>query len=104
MPEIQKFLKYFNDKYKCNLIAEINGKTTIDILHADYNKRSAIDYILSEECSFDRVTYIGDSFKNGNDKCLIGYKHIKCLGVEDIYDTNLLLNTILLNEYRCEKQ
>ena len=98
LPKIQKFVKDFNDRYNCNLIAEINGKTTIDILHADYNKRSAIDYILPETYSFNNVTYVGDSFKNGNDKCLVGYKHIKCLSVEDIYDTNLLLNTILSNE------
>ena len=98
LPKIQHFVKYFNNKYGSNLIAEINGKTTIDILHADYNKRSAIDYILPESYSFNNVTYVGDTFKNGNDKCLVGYKHIKCLSVEDIYDTNLLLNTILLNE------
>ena len=47
---------------------------------------------------------LGDSFKNGNDKCLIGYKNIKCLNVDDVYDTNLLLNTILLNECNHEKQ
>ena len=67
-------------------------------MHADYNKRSAIDYILPESYSFNNVTYVGDSFKNGNDKCLVDYKHIKCLSVEDIYDTNLFLNTILSNE------
>ena len=98
LPKIQKFVKEFNERYNCNLIAEINGKTTIDILHADYNKRSAIDYILPEEYSFENVTYVGDSFNNGNDECLVGYKHIKCFSVEDIYDTNLLLNTILSNE------
>ncbi len=98
LPKIQKFLEDFNKKYGCNLKAEINGKTTIDILHADYNKRSAIDYIIPEDQSFENITYVGDSFKNGNDKCLIGYKGIKCLNVDDIYDTNLLLNTINLNE------
>ena len=98
LPKIQKFLEDFNKKYGCNLKAEINGKTTIDILHADYNKRSAIDYIIPEDQPFENITYVGDSFKNGNDKCLIGYKNIKCLNVDDIYDTNLILNTINFNE------
>ena len=95
LPKIQKFLEDFNKKYGCNLKAEINGKTTIDILDSAYNKRSAIDYILPNRYSFENITYVGDSFKDGNDKCLIGYKDIKCLNVDDIYDTNLLLNTLI---------
>ena len=97
-PKVQSFVKEFNNKYNCNLRAEINGKTTIDILDAKYNKQEAIDYIFPNTYHFDNITYVGDSFKDGNDQCLIGYKDINCLNVNDIYDTNLFLNTILLKK------
>lgn len=90
---INEYFKY----HEISLIAYCTGNTTIDIMPIEYTKLECFNKIKEKYYANDeKITYIGDELDNGNDSCMKNSKSVKCLVVNNIYDTNLFLHVLNL--------
>lgn len=85
------------DAYKNSgglFVARISGNTSIDITHRDYNKKTMLLEILKEhKLNKDDIVFVGNETIEGSEAA-IADAGIKTIQVNDIYECNVLLNTI----------
>lgn len=75
-------------------VARISGNTSIDITHRDYNKKTMLLEILKEhKLNKDDIVFVGNETIEGSEAA-IADAGIKTIQVNDIYECNVLLNTI----------
>lgn len=85
-----KCLQIFQGKY----VARISGHTSIDITHKDYDKKSMLQEIMTEQRLISKnVIFVGNETEEGAE-ANIGDLGIKTIQVDDIYECNFLLRTI----------
>lgn len=85
-------------KYKYPVVANMAGKTSIDITHKDYTKAMMMKLILEKyKLSYSDVLFIGNELEDGSEKDIaeIG---IETLQVNDVYECYIFLKTKSLIE------
>jgi len=80
-----------------NLVAKINGNTTIDIMNKETDKIFSVKEIINNNRE-RRVYYIGDEYEEGNDSTIYNLKNDigleKFIKVNSVFDTKLFLKLI----------
>jgi len=84
-----------------DFIANITGKTTIDITKKNLNKEIPLKFIKDlEKISNKEIVYLGDEYyENGNDYIIFQRKDVKFLKINNVKDTNVFL-TILKEQQK----
>lgn len=82
-------------KYKGKYVAYISGHTSIDIMHKNYSKKTMLPIILkNQQLSINDIIFVGNELDYGAET---GIKElsVKTIQVDDVFECNVLLRTIL---------
>lgn len=96
-PIVVKMLELLFDKNDYELDVKKTGRTTVEINRPGLSKEFAVEFILSQP-NVKMITYVGDEFKNGNDKIVAQMAKdndkIKCLSVDNPAKTAFFLTAL----------
>lgn len=94
LKKAQQCLQPFNGLY----VAHISGHTSIDITHKSYDKKTMLREIMKKHgLSTEDVVFVGNETEHGSE-ANISELGVKTIQMDDVYECNVLLRTIINRE------